>query len=65
MLLPWHHKGTMKIALAPSAKLYARLRWLHCPALSAHIAIIAMGRLRIIRIRSTPDHARRLGLPII
>ena len=65
MIIPWHHGAIVITATARSPRFSYRLRWLHCQAVSAHLAIIYFGKLRIVRFRPSDHHARRLGLPVI
>ena len=63
--LPCQYSGTVSILWAPSPKRKVQSIWRHTAHDSYHLVRLYIGRLVILRIRQTPDHLRRLGLPII
>ena len=63
--LPCQHNGTVSIIWAKSPKRKVQSIWRHTSQDSYHLVRLYIGRLVVLRIRQTPDHARRLGLPIV
>ena len=63
--LPCQYNGTVSILWAQSPKRKVQSIWRHTAHDSYHLVRLYIGRLVILRIRQTPDHLRRLGLPII
>jgi hypothetical protein len=63
--LPCQHSGTVSIIWAKSSKRKVQSIWRRTAQDSYHLIRLYIGRLVILRIRQTPDHARRLGLPIV
>ena len=63
--LPCQHNGTVSLIWAQSPRRKVQSIWRHTDQDSYHLVRLYIGRLVILRIRQTPDHARRLGLPIV
>jgi hypothetical protein len=62
--LPCQYNGMISIVWANSPKKVQSI-WRHTNYDSYHLVRLYIGRLVILRIRQTADHARRLGLPIV
>ena len=63
--LPCQYNGTVSLLWAKSPKRKVQSIWRHTYQDSYHLVRLYIGKLVILRIRQTPDHARRLGLPIV
>ena len=63
--LPCQYGGTVSLVWAKSPKRKVQSIWRHTAHDSYHLVRLYIGRLVVLRIRQTPDHARRLGLPIV
>jgi hypothetical protein len=61
---PWQYNGTVSVTWATSPR-KAQSIWRHDHQQSYHLVRLKVGKLSIIRLRQTADHARRLGLPIV
>ena len=62
--LPWQHAGIVSIVWAKSPRKVQSI-WRHDCHHSYHLVRLKLGKLSILRLRQTADHARRLGLPIV
>jgi hypothetical protein len=62
--LPWQYAGVVSIVWAKSPRKVQSI-WRHDDQQSYHLVRLKVGKLSIIRLRQTADHARRLGLPIV
>lgn len=58
--LPWQNNATISILWARLPKRKFGSYW----AIDCHVARVHLGRLLVVRIRRTADHAERLGLPV-
>lgn len=63
--IPWQHNGTVSLLWADSPKPKVQSIWRHTDHDSYHLVRLFIGNLVILRLRQTPDHAKRLGLPIV
>ena len=63
--LPCQHSGTVSLLWVQSPRRKVQSIWRHTAHDSYHLVRLYIGRLVVLRIRQTPDHARRLGLPIV
>ena len=63
--LPCQYNGTVSILWAQSPRPKVQSIWRHTAQDSYHLVRLYLGKLVILRIRQTPDHVRRLGLPIV
>jgi hypothetical protein len=63
--VPWLYNGLISLSVTIKPKLSYSVDWRHTDSLSAHLVKLRYGRLRIVRLRRSADHARRLGLPVI
>jgi hypothetical protein len=61
---PWQYNGTVSLVWAKSPRKVQSI-WRHDCEFSCHLVRLKVGKLSIIRLRQTADHARRLGLPIV
>ena len=61
---PWQHDGTVSIVWANCPRKVQSI-WRHDELQSYHLVRLKLGKLSILRLRQTADHARRLGLPIV
>ena len=62
--IPWQHAGVVSIVWAKSPRKVQSI-WRHDELQSYHLVRLKLGKLSILRLRQTADHARRLGLPIV
>ncbi len=63
--LIWPHNAIVSLRSSSRSRFLRRSVWLHSPSLSVHLAFLYLGSLRIVRLRPSHDHAKRLGLPVI
>ena len=63
--LPCQYNGTVSLLWAKSPKRKVQSIWRHTAQDSYHLVRLYIGRLVVLRIRQTPDHMKRLGLPIV
>jgi hypothetical protein len=63
--LPCQYNVTVSLIWAKSPKSKVQSIWRHTSHDSYHLVRLFIGSLVVLRIRQTPDHARRLGLPIV
>jgi len=63
--IPWSFNGVVSLTVAIKPRLSCAVDWRHTESLSAHLVKLRYGRLRIVRLRHSADHAKRLGLPVI
>jgi hypothetical protein len=62
--LPWQYSGVVSILWADCPRKVQSI-WRHDRRHSYHLVRLKIGKLSILRLRQTADHARRLGLPIV
>ena len=62
--IPWQHSGVVSILWADCPRKVQSI-WRHDNRHSYHLVRLKLGKLSILRLRQTADHARRLGLPIV
>jgi hypothetical protein len=62
--LPWQYSGAISILWADCPRKVQSI-WRHDRHHSYHLVRLKVGKLSILRLRQTADHARRLGLPIV
>jgi hypothetical protein len=62
--LPWQYSGVVSILWADCPRKVQSI-WRHDHLQSYHLVRLKIGKLSILRLRQTTDHARRLGLPIV
>jgi len=65
MRLPWSHNATLSLSPTRIPAFSKRSVWRHNDTTSAHIVSVRLGLFRLVRLRPTHDHAKRLGLPIV
>lgn len=63
--LPWQYSAIVSLLWAQSPRPKVQSIWRHTAYDSYHLVRLFIGKLIILRIRQTIDHARRLGLPIV
>ena len=63
--LPCQYGGIVSLVWAKSPRRKDQSIWRHTAQDSYHLVRLFIGPLVVLRIRQTPDHARRLGLPIV
>ena len=61
----WHHNAIVDIVKVKNLRPKVQSIWPHGGGYSFHLVRIKIGNYYILRIRSTEDHAARLGLPIV
>ena len=61
---PWQYNGTVSLVWAKSPRKVQSI-WRHDHQQGYHLVRLKVGKLSILRLRQTADHARRLGLPIV
>jgi len=61
----WHHNAIVDIVKVKNLRPKVQSIWPHGGGYSFHLVRIKIGSYYILRIRSTEDHAARLGLPIV
>lgn len=63
--IPCRNNGLVSLLWAESPRRKVQSIWRHTSQDSYHLVRLFIGNFVILRIRQTPDHARRLGLPIV
>jgi hypothetical protein len=63
--LPWSYGAILSLSWLYSPGFKPRSFWRHTPVDSFHLVRWKLGRVSLLRIRQTANHARRLGLPIV
>ena len=62
---PWPYGAVISLRSSPRSRFTRRSSWLHSSSLSVHLVLLYIGRLRLLRLRPSQEHAKRLGLPIM
>jgi hypothetical protein len=65
MRIIWHNQAIISLAMFPRLMFSYRTVWQHSPSLSAHLIKARLGPVRIVRLRPSRAHAKRLGLPLV
>jgi hypothetical protein len=65
MRIPWSYNSVVSITRTVKPGWSFHKDWRHTDQLSAHLVKVRYGNFRVVRLRHTKNHAKRLGLPVI